>query len=264
MTPDLLAGARTPIGWHQMILATAVVVGGFLVAAALRAVLSWLGGRAGRTRGSVDDVVVGVLRQLLPVLAATAGVWLAQFQLPLRPQVRSVVDHVMAATLVLAVTMVAARLAVQVTRALALRRAGVAPATSIFANIVRVAVVAVGGLVVLQTLGVSITPLLTALGVGGLAVALALQDTLSNLFAGIHLLASKKIEPGDYIKMSSGEEGFVVDVNWRNTSIRALPDNLILVPNSRLSSEVVVNYHRPFTQMSVLVQVGVAYDSDLD
>ena len=123
---------------------------------------------------------------------------------------------------------------------------------------------AVGLLVLLQSFGLSITPLLTALGVGGLAVALALQDTLTNLFAGIHLLASKKIQPGDYIKMSSGEEGYVVDVNWRNTAVRALPDNMILIPNAKLSSEIVVNYHRPFPQMSVLVQVGVSYDSDLE
>ena len=84
-----------------------------------------------------------------------------------------------------------------------------------------------GFLVVLQTLGVSIAPLLTALGVGGLAVALALQDTLANLFAGIHILASKTVQPGDYIRLSSGEEGYVVDINWRQTTVRQLSNNLV-------------------------------------
>lgn len=120
-----------------------------------------------------------------------------------------------------------------------------------------------GGLVLLRSLGVSIAPLLTALGVGGLAVALALQDTLSNLFAGLQILASKKVVPGDYVQLDSGEEGYVVDINWRNTSLRHLRNNVILVPNARLASATVTNYYKPFPEMSVLVGVGVSYRSDL-
>lgn len=99
---------------------------------------------------------------------------------------------------------------------------------------------------------------------GGLAVALALQDTLANLFAGIHILASRKVQPGDFIRLDSGEEGYVVDINWRNTTIRQLPNNMVMVPNARLAGAILVNYHRPVEEMSVLVQVGVAYDSDLE
>ena len=121
-----------------------------------------------------------------------------------------------------------------------------------------------GFLVVLQTLGVSIAPLLTALGVGGLAVALALQDTLANLFAGVHILASKTVQPGDYIRLSSGEEGYVVDINWRNTAVRQLSNNLVIIPNAQLAGTNMTNFTRPEQQMSILVQVGVGYDSDLD
>lgn len=135
--------------------------------------------------------------------------------------------------------------------------------TSILVTITRVAIVTVGILVILGTLGVSITPALTALGVGGLAVALALQDTLSNLFAGIHVIASKKVKAGDFIAVEGGYEGYVVDVNWRYTAVRQLPNNLIMIPNSKLASSVITNFHRPVREMSFLVEVGVSYGSDL-
>ena len=248
----------------QWVTAPALSGGGAAVAVGLRLALGRIAVTTRRRRATSDDLVVVVLRDLLPSAAIIIALWLAVAQLPMRPRLRGISDHILVAAFILVATPVAAKLAVAATRTFALRRAGVAPSTSIFANIVRIAVVAVGLLVLLQSLGVSITPLLTALGVGGLAVALALQDTLTNLFAGIHILASKKIEPGDYIQMASGEEGYVVDVNWRNTAIRALPDNMVIIPNAKLSSEILVNFHRPFPQMSVLVQVGVSYDSDLD
>jgi small-conductance mechanosensitive channel len=140
---------------------------------------------------------------------------------------------------------------------------GTLPATSLFANLTKLLVFLLGALIILQTLNISVTPILTALGVGGLAVALALQDTLSNLFSGLQIIASNQVRLGDYVKLESGEEGYVIDITWRNTAIRALPNNMVIVPNSKLASTLVTNYHQPEKEMSVLVQVGVSYQSDL-
>lgn len=137
------------------------------------------------------------------------------------------------------------------------------PSASIIANILRLIIYIVGILVILQTLGISITPILTALGVGGLAVALALQETLSNFFAGIQVILSRQVKTNDYIKLSTGEEGYVADITWRNTTIRALSNNLIVVPNTKISSTIITNYHLPEQEMSVLVEIGVSYDSNL-
>lgn len=129
---------------------------------------------------------------------------------------------------------------------------------------VRALVYVVGILVVLQTLGISITPIVTALGVGGLAVGLALQDTLANFFAGIRLLAAGKIRRGDYIQLDSGQEGFVEDITWAETTIRQLPNSLVIVPNAKIASAIATNYDLPDRQQAVLVQVGISYDSDLE
>lgn len=139
-----------------------------------------------------------------------------------------------------------------------------AASASIFVNITRIVVLVMGALVALETLGVSIAPLVTALGVGGLAVALALQDTLANLFAGVHILASKTVQPGDYIRLTSGEEGYVVDINWRNTVVRNLSNNLVIIPNGRLARTNMTNFTQPEAQFTILVQVGVGYESDLE
>jgi len=121
----------------------------------------------------------------------------------------------------------------------------------------------IGFLVALDYLGVSITPLITALGVGGLAVALALQDTLSNLFSGLNILMTRKIRPGDFIRLDTGEEGVVCDITWRNTTIRALENNMVIVPNGKLGGAIVTNTHLPEKEMGLFVPVTVAFDNDL-
>lgn len=130
--------------------------------------------------------------------------------------------------------------------------------------IIKAFILTLGFIVALNLLNINITPFLTTLGIAGLAVGLALQDTLSNFFAGLHILMTKQIKPGDYIALESGIEGFVEDITWRNTTIRQLSNNLVIVPNSKLSSSIVTNYFLPDKELSVLVQVGVSYDSDLE
>lgn len=138
------------------------------------------------------------------------------------------------------------------------------PTTGLAYGIVKGVILIIGFLIILSVLGISITPLITALGVGGLAVALALQDTLANLFAGIHILVEKSIGVGDFIKLESGQEGYVADITWRTTRIRMLPNNMVVIPNSKLSQSIVTNYYLPEKRMSLLIPVGVSYQEDPD
>ena len=141
---------------------------------------------------------------------------------------------------------------------------GTFASTSILVTTIELIVYLTGFLFMLQSFGVSITPLLTTLGVGGLAVALALQDTLSNLFSGINILLSKQIKVGDFIKLSTGEEGTVSDMNWRNTTIRQTSDNMVVVPNQKIATSIITNYALPHAECSIVIPVNVSYDSNLD
>lgn len=128
----------------------------------------------------------------------------------------------------------------------------------------RIIVLCTGVLIILSTLGISITPILASLGIGSLAIALALQPTLENFFSGIQILADKPIRVGDYIELESGEQGFVEKIGWRSTWIKMLPNNVVIIPNAALAKSKVINYYYPEKQLSVPVDVGVHYDSDLE
>lgn len=136
------------------------------------------------------------------------------------------------------------------------------PTTGLAYGILKGTILILGFLIILSVLGISITPLITALGVGGLAVALALQDSLANLFAGIHILMEKSVRVGDFIRIETGQEGYVEDITWRTTRIRMLPNNMVVIPNSKLSQSIVTNYYLPEKRMSLLVSIGVSYSSD--
>jgi len=164
--------------------------------------------------------------------------------------------------LVASVTIVLARLVSGFLR-LHLARLSGAASSSIFAIVSTVIVYLIGVLFVLQTLEIPITPLIATMGVGGLAVALAAQDTLANLFAGIHILIAKHVRKGDYVRIDGENEGFVEDIGWRNTSFRSSANNLVVVPNSKLASSIITNCSLPESTLVVKLVIGVAYDSDL-
>ncbi|GAA0645658.1 mechanosensitive ion channel family protein [Streptomyces thermocarboxydovorans] len=248
----------------DLVRAGIAVAAGLLAALALRMLLRWLGRKAELTRWRGDDVIVDALRMVVPLAAVAGGVASAAAALPLTRTVQHTVNQVLTVLLIFAATVSVARVVAGLVQSVTQSRSGVAGSATIFMNITRILVLAIGFLVALQTLGISIAPLLTALGVGGLAVALALQDTLANLFAGIHILASKTVQPGDYIRLSSGEEGYVEDINWRQTTVRELSNNLVVIPNGQLAKTNMTNYMRPEQKLTVLVQVGVSYDSDLE
>jgi len=164
---------------------------------------------------------------------------------------------------VVAVSMAAANILCAFTRIRAERIEAVLPVTSLTEHIIRIVVYGVGVLIILNGLGISIAPILATLGVGGLAVALALKDTLSNFFAGFHIIANRQIRVGDYLKLEAGQEGHVTDISWRTTKILTLAGNLVLIPNAKLTEMIVTNYTLQDKEMIVRVGMGVHYDSDL-
>lgn len=122
----------------------------------------------------------------------------------------------------------------------------------------------IGLMIILKHFNVEITPLVATLGIGGIAVGFALQDTLSNFFAGLHIVSDKPIRIGDFIEMEGGISGFVEDIGWRSTRIRTLPNTMVIVPNSKIASSMITNDSMPVPEMSVVIQCGVAYTSDLE
>lgn len=133
----------------------------------------------------------------------------------------------------------------------------------LFRRIIVALIYGLGALLILDQLGLNISPLIAGLGLGGLAVALALQPTLSNLFAGTYVMTEGVVNPGDYVELENGLAGYVLDVSWRSTRIRTFYNNLVIVPNSRFAETIITNYQEPSPPMNIIVSCGVSYDSDL-
>ena len=225
---------------------------------AFRALRKWSSGGA----TPVEDLVVQALRMPSIIWCILIGMYSALASARLPAEQRLVILSVVNVLLVLSVTAAVANLS-RATLGYSLRKNNLAiPATGLSLAVVTVVIWIVGGLVLLSGLGVSITPMLTALGVGGLAVALALQETLSNFFAGVHLLLEKPLRVGDFVKLESGQEGYVVDIGWRTTRIRMLPNNMVIVPNSKITQSILTNYYLPDPTMALLIPISASYDVD--
>jgi small-conductance mechanosensitive channel len=136
--------------------------------------------------------------------------------------------------------------------------------TGLSRTLTRVFVLSIGGMVLMHYLGLSITPLVTAFGVGGLALALALQDTLANFFAGVHILVENPISVGDFIRLSTGEEGTVTDIGWRTTRVLTGRNSTVVIPNTKITSSSLTNFSLPNRRVVADVPIAVSQQADPD
>jgi small-conductance mechanosensitive channel len=201
----------------------------------------------------------------IAIWIACLGVYIAIATSAASPAISRLLDELLVILVLASVTVVAFRFVGGAMHHLGYGAGGeqVASAT-LLASVAQGIVVIIGLLVILSSLGIQITPLLTALGVGGLAVALALQPPLANLFSGLQLAASRQIRPGDYVRLQTGQEGLVEDIDWRSISIREPLNNLVIVPNLLLAQAIFTNYRLPEPRVATRVPLRVAYGSDLD
>ncbi len=231
---------------------------------ARRVFFAFLQRMAARTSSRAIPIVISTLRGPVMIWGLILGLHLATQFSQLPPKWLHYTARTFLVLWILSLTVMASRLAGNLVKHYGSRISGEMPATSLTRSLTQIFVAMIGGLILLNQLGISITPLLTALGVGGLAVALALQDTLSNLFAGFYISIAGQLRLGDYIRLNSGEEGFVADISWRSTTVRTLASNMTIIPNSKLAQAIVTNFNLPAKVMAVPVTVGVSYDCDPD
>jgi len=215
------------------------------------------------TKTQFDDIVISALRNPFIIWFLMLGIYFALETSTLPENLTNLIDKGLLVLGIFSITLVISNIAGRLIKVYSVKVESALPVTSLTQNISRIIIFGTGVLIILNSLGISITPILATLGVGGLAVALALQDTLSNLFSGFHIIIARQVRIGDYIKLDSGGEGYVTDINWRTTKIKMLPNNVILVPNSKLTQAIIVNYYLPDKEIAVLVNLGVHYKSDL-
>jgi len=219
-----------------------------------------------KTETQIDDEMVKMMQRPIYWGVILGGFYLALSQLPNLEPYMPTVGIVTQIGFILILLMAAIKLsnvffswAVN-NKKLKKKQAGFA---MVFHKITNALIYFLAIIFVLQAVGISITPLVASLGVGGLVIGLALQSTLSNYFSGLYVVADGFVKPEDYIELDNGIRGYVVTVGWRNTIIRMWNNNLVMIPNSKLADSMITNYNEPQNQSSFTVDCGVAYDTNL-
>jgi small-conductance mechanosensitive channel len=218
-----------------------------------------------RTDSRLDVLLIETLRGPIVIWSILLGIHVATRISAIPPRHQRYIHPTIEVLWVWMITSAVSRLAGNAVRFYGAKVTGVQSVTSLSQKLVQLVVVMIGLVWILKVVfDMNLTPLLTAFGVGGLAVALALQDTLSNLFAGFYVSISGLIRIGDYIKLGSGEEGFITDITWRCATMRTITNNLVVIPNNKLGQTIFTNYYLPEPRMLMWVTFSVGYDSDID
>ena len=226
--------AWVPLAW---------VAGGVVVGLILQfGVLVPLKKLANRQGWDAVGTIASITASVIVLWCALAGLYIGLGSVVLTPRSGIFLDRLISSLAILSVTWVLARFLGAAVAAYGRQADKRIFSASLYANVVQGVVLVVGIITVLGSFGVSIAPLLTTLGLGGLAVAIALRDTLANLFSGVHIVASRQIRPGDSVKFDFGVEGEVSDIQWRSTTIRDAQNNTVIVPNEKVAASVLVNY----------------------
>ena len=248
--------------WTTGLIALVVWLTIFLVAHAL--VMRLLRRIATRTSWTWDDVVISAINWPTRLLIIASGLTVLERILPLEPEWDRACDIMLAFAFALAFILFVDRMTSGLLDQVGQKHPAFQGTRGLVQGAVRGVIIGIGLLIFLDSVGVSIAPILASLGVGSLAVALALQDTLANVFAGFHLIADRPLEAGQFIRLQSGEEGHVVLVGWRSTRIETQQHNIVVVPNAKLAGTVLTNFDLPTSAMAVTIDVTVSMASDLN
>ncbi len=249
--------------YHSLLMVTVVFCLSIIILSIVRTMLFTLLSRwAKKTSIVIDDILIASLKKPSFFIVIVISILIAMQYIAVSPTVQVIVKKGTNTIIIFAVTLgIANIVGASLQKYVKDVNIPLAP-TGLTYVIIKGLVILVGVLIILNYLGISIAPILTTLGVGGLAVALALQDTLSNLFAGMQILIERSIRVGDFVKIEEGVEGYVEDISWRTTRIRMLPNNIVIIPNSKLAQSMITNFYLPIPHLAVRIPISVSYNSD--
>ncbi len=220
---------------------------------------------AARTDSHLDVLLIDTLRRPIGLWIAILGLHVATQNSEIPARYLHYFPKTLQVLWGLSFTIALSQFAGGMVRFYGTRGRGVKTVTSLSQKLVQLSILIIGVMWLLKVVfDVSLTPVLTTLGVGGLAVALALQDTLSNLFAGFYVSVSGLVRIDDYIRLNTGEEGYIADINWRCTTMRTRLNNLVVIPNNKLGQAIFTNYFLPDGRLVASILCGVGADADID
>jgi small-conductance mechanosensitive channel len=221
------------------LIVSGVFVGSFVLLLLLRTfLLRLLNKWCDKNKSTLNTIVYSVIRIPSYIWAFCISLMIAANIATVPEKVKLPINRVLQVALFVSIVIAIDRLAVNLVRRLLKKTASPMSESGLIRGLIGTVVYVIGALIILSQLGIQIGPLLTAMGVGGLAAALAFKDTLENMFSGIHLLIDRTVEVGDLIKVEN-QEGIVQDIGWRTSKID-VPEGLLIIPNTKLAQNITI------------------------
>jgi MscS family membrane protein len=255
---------------REWLVSAAILLASYLAARALSFLFGKvLGAAARRTATGLDDRLVTAVRRPVTYALFLIGAYVAVHRSPLPDHWKALIDQGLFVLSVLLITLALIRayviLMTWYTNESPRAAAGglgveFGPLLSKLGSVI---IALIAGITILEYMGVKVESLIVSLGVGSLAVGLAAKDTLANMFAGFNLMLDRPFKIGDRIQLASGEVGDVLAIGMRATRLKTPDETILVIPNSVLTTEKVVNQSQPTPHLTTRVDVGVAYGTDL-
>jgi small-conductance mechanosensitive channel len=223
-----------------------------------------------KTKTIIDDLIVEAIKAPVFAWLVAGGLWIAAIRLIDSKDVEDVVHKVFIAIFIGIGGIAVSRVVHAILHWYSVE---IAPRTTsdfddrlipLLQRVADIIIYSFAFLIIMGQIGINIGPFLAGLGIGGVAIALALQPTLTNFLSGTYVISDSVIRKGDYIQLDSGLEGTVEEIGWRITKIRHWQGNLVILPNTKLSDAIVTDFEKPDLSMVFTVDGGVAYSSDLE
>ena len=250
---------------QKLIVPACILAFAFAVGVVLNRMLtSKLERRVKASESEIMEIFFRALRGVPIYLCVVIGLYWSVTTSDLPPGLERIFSYVLFAMIVFSITRVCER---TLSGFIRLKFSGSSDMTqsTLLDTIFRVAIYASGALIILDYFNISIAPIMAAMGVGGMAVAFGVRETLENIFSGLQLIISKQLRVNDYIKLSTGDEGRVIDINWRYITVMPPTEsNVVVIPNKVIANAVTTNFSQPRDDIVLVVPIGVSYDSDLD
>ena len=250
---------------QKLIVPACILAFSFCVGVVLNRMLTQkLAGRVKASESEIMEIFFRALRGVPIYLSVVIGLYWSVTTSNLPPGLERIFSYILFAMIVFSITRVCER---TLSGFIRLKFSGSSDMTqsTLLDTIFRVAIYASGALIALDYFNISIAPIMAAMGVGGMAVAFGVRETLENIFSGLQLIVSKQLRVNDYIRLSTGDEGRVIDINWRYITV--MPPNegsVVVIPNKVIANAVTANYSQPRDDIVLVVPIGVSYDSDLE
>jgi len=222
-----------------------------------------------KTKTEVDDLIVKRTNKPISIILLIMGVGLALLPLDIKESILNPIEKIMRSLIIFILTYIVIAVFDVIIDNWGKK---VAKKTEsklddelipIFHKFSRIFISIIGLLFVLPVWSIQIGPLLTSLGIAGVAVAFALQNTLGNIFGGISIILDKSVRVGDKIKLDNDTMGTVMDVGLRSTKIQTWDNELITIPNGKLADSRILNFLQPDATVRISIDFGVEYGSDV-